>query len=121
MSYRPERLAEAIKKEISEMLREELKDPRIGFVTITSVEVSKDLRYATVYASVLGSAKEQKSTIEALSKAQGYIRSELGKRIRLRFTPEIRFELDHSISRGSRVIALMEKVLEKEKDGGHGE
>ncbi len=113
MSFRPERLAEAIKKEISELLREELKDPRIGFVTITAVEVSKDLRYANIFASVFGESTEQKATIEALQKAQGFIRGELGKRIRLRYTPEITFKLDHSISQGSRLIALMEEVKDK--------
>lgn len=110
MSFRPERLAEAIKKEISELLREELKDPRIGFVTITAVEVSKDLRYANIFASVFGEPSDQKATIEALQKAQGFIRGELGKRIRLRYTPEITFKLDLSISQGSRLIALMEEV-----------
>lgn len=119
MSFRPERLAEAIKKEVSDLLREELKDPRIGFVTITSVEVSKDLRYANIYASVFGDPAEQKATLEALQKAQGFIRGELGRRIRLRYTPEITFKLDQSISRGSRLIALMEEV--KEKGGGQDE
>ncbi len=115
MSFRPERLAEAIKKEVSGLLREELKDPRIGFVSITSVEVSKDLRYATVFASVFGQPAEQKATIGALQNAQGFIRGELAKRIRLRYTPEITFKLDHSISRGSRLIELMREV--REKDG----
>jgi len=113
MSFRPERLAEAIKKEVSELLREELKDPRIGFVTITSVEVSKDLRCANIYASVLGDSKDQKATIEALQKAQGFVRGELGRRIRLRYTPEITFKLDQSISRGSKLISLMKEVKEK--------
>ncbi len=117
MSFRPERLAEAIKKEVSELLRGELKDPRIGFVSITSVDVTKDLRYAAVFASVYGSPAEQKATIEALQNAQGYIRSELGKRIRLRHTPEITFKLDESIERGSRLIALMEKVRGKDDSG----
>ncbi|BAF59451.1 MAG: 30S ribosome-binding factor RbfA [Pelotomaculum sp.] len=119
MSFRSERVAEAIKKEVSDMLRNELKDPRIGFVTITSVEVSKDLRYANIYASVFGSPDDQKETIEALKKAQGFIRGELGKRIRLRYTPEITFKLDQSIGRGSRVLALMEEV--REKGGGQDE
>ncbi len=113
MSFRPERLAEAIKKEVSELLRESLKDPRIGFVSITSVEVSRDLRYANIYASVFGEQAQQKSSIEALQKAQGFIRGELGRRIRLRYTPEITFKLDQSISHGSRIIALMAKVKEK--------
>ena len=116
MSFRPERLAEAIKKEVSDLLRDDLKDPRIGFVTITSVEVSKDLRYANIFASVFGPPADQKATFDALQKAQGFIRCELGKRIRLRYTPEITFTLDESIRRGSRLIALMEEV--KEKGGG---
>lgn len=119
MSFRPERLAETIKKEVSNMLREELKDPRIGFVTITGVEVSKDLRYANIYTSILGSPSDQKASMTALLKAQGFIRSELGRRIRLRYTPEITFKLDESIGRGSRLIALMEEV--KDKGGGRDE
>ncbi len=119
MSFRPERLAEAIKKEISSLLREELKDPRIGFVSITSVEVTKDLRYATVFASVFGEPAEQKVTFKALQNAQGFIRGELAKRIRLRYTPEITFKLDQSISRGSRLIELIKEV--REKDGAMDE
>lgn len=114
MSFRPERLAEAIKKEVSELLTEELKDPRIGFVSITSVEVSKDLRYANIFASVFGGPSEQKASFEALQKAQGFIRGELAKRIRLRYTPEITFKLDESIERGSKLIALMNKVRNKD-------
>jgi ribosome-binding factor A len=114
MSFRPERLAEAIKKEVSDLLREGLKDPRIGFVSITSVEVSKDLRYAVIFASIYGEPPGQKTTIEALQNAQGFIRSELGRRIRLRYVPEITFKLDESIERGSRLIALMEEVRDKE-------
>ncbi len=111
MSYRPERLAEAIKKEVSDMLfQQEIKDPRVGFVTITAVEVSPDLRAAKIYASVLGSPEEQKATMEALRRAQGFIRSELGKRIRLRHTPEISFKLDTSIARGVRVTRLLKEI-----------
>ncbi|OPY59084.1 MAG: Ribosome-binding factor A [Pelotomaculum sp. PtaU1.Bin035] len=113
MSFRSERLAEAIKKEVSELLRDELKDPRIGFVSITAVKVSKDLRYADVFASVFGDPADQKATIEVLSKAQGFIRGELGKRIRLRYTPEITFKLDQSIGRGTHLIKLMEEIREK--------
>lgn len=110
MSHRPGRLAEALKKEISDILINEIKDPRIGFVTITLVEVTPDLRYARVYASVLGNEEQRKLTAEALTKATGYIRSEIGKRIRLKFTPEITFKLDSSIERGTRIIKLIEEV-----------
>lgn len=116
MSFRPERLAEAIKKEVSEMLTEELKDPRIGFCSITSVEVSKDLRYANIYISVFGEAAERQASLEGLKKAHGFIRGELAKRIRLRYTPEITFKLDESIERGTRLIALMNEVRGKDDD-----
>lgn len=114
MSFRPERLAEAIKKEVSQLLTEELKDPRIGFASITSVVVTKDLRYANIYVSVFGEAEEQKATMEALQKANGFVRGELAKRIRLRYMPEIIFKLDESIERGTRLIALMNAVKDKE-------
>jgi len=110
MSHRPERLAEAIKKEVSDLLREELKDPRIGFSTITWVEVSNDLKYAKIFVSVYGSKEEQKATMTALTKAQGYVRTELGRRIRLRQVPEISFKLDDSIEHGSKVIKLLDGV-----------
>jgi ribosome-binding factor A len=110
MSYRPERLAEAIKKEVSDMLFQEIRDPRIGFVTITAVEVSSDLRSAKIFTSVYGSSAEQKTTMEALTRAQGYIRGELGKRIRLRYTPDIVFVLDKSIVQGARVIKLLKDI-----------
>jgi ribosome-binding factor A len=113
MSYRNERLAEAIKKEVAELLRDEIKDPRVGFVSITGVRVSKDLRYADIYASVLGEPEEQKASIEALTKAQGFVRSELGKRIRLRYTPEINFKLDQSIDRGVQLVRLIDEMQEK--------
>jgi len=110
LSHRPGRLAEAIKKEVSDILLNDIKDPRIGFVTITLVDVTADLRYARVFASVMGSPEQQKAAEDALKRATGYIRSELGKRIRLRYTPEISFKLDDSIERGTRVIRLMKEV-----------
>ncbi|MFZ5597902.1 MAG: 30S ribosome-binding factor RbfA [Bacillota bacterium] len=117
MSYRPGRLAEAIKKEISDILMNNIKDPRIGFVTITLVDVTQDLRYARVYVSVMGGEEQRKVTAEALERATGYVRSEIGRRIKLRYTPEIIFKLDNSIERGTRVIKLMEEV----KSGGENE
>jgi len=114
MAYRPERLAEAIKAEVSDLLFHEVKDPRIGFVTITAVEVTPDLRTAKIYASVYGSPEEQRAAIEALQKARGFLRGELGRRIRLRYTPEISFKFDPSIIRGARVMELLSEI----KGGG---
>lgn len=117
MAYRPERLAEVMKQELSELLRQ-LKDPRIGFVTVTSVEVSRDLRYAKVFTSVMGSEDDQKKTMAALEKAQGHLRSEIGRRIRLRYTPEITFKLDHSISDGMRLVGIIEEIADKKPGEG---
>jgi len=117
MAHRPERLAEAIKQEISDVVRDEMKDPRIGFVTITRVEVTADLRYAKVYVSVLGEEKEQNETVEGLKKAKGFMRSELGKRIRLRHVPEISFILDQSMDRGIKVLNLLNRVKDKGEIG----
>ena len=116
MSYRHVRLAEAIKKEVSDLLREEMKDPRIGFVSITAVRVSKDLRYAEIYASILGEPEEQKATMAALVSARGFVRSEIGKRIRLRHTPEISFKQDQSIAQGVHLVRLIDE-LNQEKGG----
>lgn len=117
MAYRPERLAEAMKQELSELLHR-LKDPRVGFVTVVSVEVTRDLRHAKIYTSVLGSKEEQKATMDALEGATGYLRSEIGRRIRLRHTPEIVFKLDHSISDGMRLVGIIEQVTEERSGEG---
>ncbi|WP_019850973.1 30S ribosome-binding factor RbfA, partial [Desulfitobacterium sp. PCE1] len=94
--HRSNRLAETLKQEISQLIREELKDPRIGFVTVTSVEVADDLGSAKVYISVLGDSQQAKDSLDALKKAAGFVRSEIGKRVRLRHAPEIVFKYDTS-------------------------
>ncbi len=117
MSYRPEKLAEAIKKEISDILLNDIKDPRVDFITVTDVNVTADLRHAKVYASVLGDTDKQKSTEQALRGATGYIRLELGRRIRLRHTPEIVFKLDTSLERATKLMKLIEEVRSDKEEG----
>ncbi|HHY39655.1 MAG TPA: 30S ribosome-binding factor RbfA [Syntrophaceticus sp.] len=108
MGYRAGRLAEEIKKVLTDLLQTELKDPRINPMTsVTSVNVSKDLRYAKVYVSVLGTEDKKKETLEGLKSASGFIRSELGKRIRLRYHPEISFELDESIQHSLEINRIL--------------
>jgi ribosome-binding factor A len=104
------RVAEQIKKEISGIIQTELKDPRIGFITVTGVEVTSDLSQAKTYLSVLGSDEQKEETLKALARSNGFIRSELGKRMRLRHTPELIFKFDSSIEYGSRIEALLEKL-----------
>jgi ribosome-binding factor A len=107
------RVGEQIKKELSQIVQSELKDPRIGFLTVTGVELTNDLSIAKVYLSVLGTDEEKEATLKALSSGSGYIRSELGKRIRLRKVPELQFKFDASIDYGSRIDTLLHQ-LDKE-------
>ncbi|MDD5006139.1 MAG: 30S ribosome-binding factor RbfA [Candidatus Omnitrophica bacterium] len=93
---RKERVQEAIKQEVSSIIHDELKDPCIGFATVTRAEISQDLRHAKIYVSVLGKQKQDKSTFLALERAKGYIRRLLAQRLKLRFTPEIMFKEDNS-------------------------
>jgi ribosome-binding factor A len=113
---RVSRVGEQIKKELSQILQQELKDPRIGFATITSVEMSGDLQHAKVYVSVMGDEEQKKNTLAALNKAKGFIRSEIGRRITLRHTPELVFKMDESIELGQYINQLLREV--KTDDGG---
>jgi ribosome-binding factor A len=112
--HRANRLAETLKEEISLLIREDLKDPRIGFVTVTSVEVANDLGHAAVFVSVLGDAQAGKDSLEALKRAAGYIRTEVGKKIRLRHVPEIVFKYDISIEHGAHIAQLLRGVKTEE-------
>ncbi|WDV47744.1 30S ribosome-binding factor RbfA [Clostridiaceae bacterium M8S5] len=109
------RISEEIKKIISTLIRTQLKDPRIAPMTsIVEVSVTRDMRYAKVYVSVFGSEKERKHTIEALKKASGFMRREIGKKIKLKYIPEIEIHLDKSIENGIYMNQLIEKVKKQE-------
>lgn len=110
---RAQRVRELFKQELGSMLQREIKDPRIGFATITDVEVTADLRYAKIFVSPFGDDESARLTMEGLESAKGYIRTELGHRVRLRFTPEISFALDRSIERGVRLTHLIDEVGRK--------
>ncbi|MGA3167212.1 MAG: 30S ribosome-binding factor RbfA [Terriglobia bacterium] len=107
---RPERLAQQIRVELAEMMVRELKDPRIGFATVTRVELSPDLHHARVLVSVLGSPEEQQGTIAGLSSAAGFIRHEIGHRLTLRRVPELTFVLDHGVDEGEKIEMLLQKI-----------
>ena len=115
---RIEKLQELIKQEMSKMLLKELKDPRIGFVTVTDVEMTGDLREAKIYVSVMGGEEQVKSSLEGLNSALGFVRREIGQRIRLRFTPEISFALDTSLDYGDHIQKLLLQV-EGDKNDNH--
>lgn len=113
MSLRSNRVAEQMKKELGDIIGRKLKNPKVGFVTITDVEVTGDLQEATIYITSLGSEREKRETLEALEKSKGFIRSEIGSRIRLRRTPEIKFEFDSSIEYGNKIEELLRSLHEE--------
>jgi ribosome-binding factor A len=107
---REDQLSGAITRELSDLIRTRMKDPRIGFASITGVELSHDLRYAKVFVSVMGSPEEQRETMRGLDSANGFLRRELAQRLTIRHVPEISFRLDESIARGARVLDLLKQV-----------
>ncbi|MGI6364539.1 MAG: 30S ribosome-binding factor RbfA [Bacillota bacterium] len=108
---RVRKMAEVIKEEVSDIISK-LKDPRVGFTTVTAVKASKDLHYCTISVSVLGSSQEQEETMQALAHAAGHIRTELGSRIRLRHIPELRFVQDRALEHHAEIDALLKKIKE---------
>ena len=108
-SGRPQRVGELIRKEVAEMLMRHVKDPRLGFVSVMGVQMSPDLRYATVYVSLYGDESERKSSLVALERSAGWVRRELGKKLRLRYTPQVRFSEDNSLDR----VFKLEETLRK--------
>jgi len=112
MKQRTGRVAEQIKKELSDIIGRKLKDPRVGFVTVTDVEVTGDLSQASVYITTLG---DKNDTLEGLKKATGFLRSELGKRMQLRTTPELAFAFDETIEYGSNIEKLLTKIQQENK------
>lgn len=107
---RQDQLGQVIARELSDLMRLRMKDPRIGFASITAVEVTRDLSYAKVFVSVMGTPDEQRETMRGLRHAAGFLRHELAQRLTIRHVPEITFELDESIARGARVIELLNQV-----------
>lgn len=107
---RTSRVAEQMKKEIGEIVNQKLKDPRIGFVTITDVVVTNDLQQATVYVSVLGDEDEKSESLAGLQQATGFVRSEVSNRIRLRKVPEITFTFDDAHEHGNRIEEILKQL-----------
>src|SRR5512135_2194951 len=117
-SRRPQRVALEIQHEISLILSRDMKDRRIGFVTVTGVELSPDLRHARVFVSSMGGEAEKKANLQTLNHAAGWIRHELGQRIRMKFLPEIVFYADNSQEYGDRIDRLLSELPAGEKDRG---
>lgn len=108
---RSQRVGDLLREEIADIIIYKLKDPRIGFVTVTGVDVTDDIKIAIVYISIL--EEEKKTTLDILNSAKSFIRSELSKRIRMKFIPSIEFRLDSSIEYGSRIETLLNEIRKK--------
>jgi len=113
---RSEKVAEAVHELVSELLVKGLKDPRIGFVTITGVKVTDDMHLATIYFTVIGSDEEKKATEQGLNSARGFIRKEMGKSFRMRYVPDIVFKYDASVEYGSRIESILKEIGSPEHD-----
>lgn|SRR5690554_963339 len=112
--YRAGRINEEMKKEISAIIMNGLKDPRItAMITITDVEVTSDLRYAKVYASIFGTEEQKEESLAGLKSSSGYIRREVGKKIQMRYVPELIIVVDDTIDRGMHIDELIRKANEK--------
>ncbi len=110
MSQRTDRVDELLRQEIGSLLAKELADPRIGFATITDVETSPDLRHAKVWVSVIGGRTDRVETVRALQASMGFVRHELGKRLRIKRIPALHIHLDDSAERGTRVLHLLQEL-----------
>lgn len=106
---RSQRVSDLLRKEIADIIIYRLKDPRVGFITVTGVEVTDDLKIARVYVSIF-KEEERKSTLEILNSAKNFIRSELSKRLRMKFIPSIEFRLDTSIEYGDKIEKLLKEI-----------
>ena len=119
-SRRADRVGEAIRVEVATFLREGAKDPRlVGMITITAVEVTRDLRHARVFVTILGSDTERAASLDALESMKGHVRTRLAKTLRLRVAPELSFRVDDSVARAARIESLLAEVREK-KPGDEG-
>jgi ribosome-binding factor A len=107
---RAERVADLLKEEISQLLCTEVKDPHIGFITITDVELSKDLQLAKVFYTILGDERQLSESSDALQRVLPFIKRQLGKRLRLRFIPDILFRYDHSLDYGSKIDTILDQL-----------
>ncbi len=116
---RTDRVAQQVQQEIAMILQRDFKDPRVGWVTVSAVEVSKDLAYVKVFVTLLGQEDQKDKideTIEILNKAKGFFRSEIGKRMRLRIVPEVKFEYDDSLVTGIEMSRKVDEAINHDKD-----
>lgn len=115
MSHRIERVNTLIRREISELIQQELRDPRLDeFIAVTEVDTSADLKYAKVYVSSMGGQQEEEKILEALKSAAGFLRTSLASKLQLRYTPELHFFWDNSIEHGDKILRLIDEVTQQD-------
>lgn len=117
MSYRIERINTLIRREISELIQHQLRDPRLDeFVAVTEVETTADLKHAKVFVSSISGQQEEQKILSVLNSASGFLRTELAKKLKLRHTPELSFYWDNSIEHGDRILRLIDQVSAEHED-----
>ncbi len=119
VSYRPERVARLIKEEITKVIHRELRDPSIGFTTVTDVVLTPDLRHADVYVTILGEVETKRKSLDALNKAQGFIRRMVAKELNLKTNPTFFFHLDESFERGEKIEKILEEIHREDAQKKH--
>jgi ribosome-binding factor A len=117
---RQKQVAELLHQEISQLIQYRTQDPRLGFVTVTDVEISPDLRQARVYVTVLGNDVDAQSTLEGLASASGYFRRELGQSLALRYVPQLSFQLDTSLEYGMHIDKILDSIKQEQDEQDEG-
>lgn len=113
---RIDRLGDQIREEIADIIARKLKDPRVGFVTVTAVYVSEDLRHAKVFVSIYGDETTQAETMKGLNSAAGFVKGEIGRRIKIKFTPDIVFKQDTSLEKAAHVLDILGHIKKEEDE-----
>ncbi len=116
--FRQQRISDQLRVELADLIQHEVRDPRVGFVTVTEVRASRDLNYARVYVSIFGDEDQTKESFEALERASGFLRSQVGRRLRLRHVPELRFTLDETLDNSERIDSLLDEAGAGGEDEG---
>ena len=120
-SRRTARVASVIREVVSTSILQELRDPRIKNVTVLNAEVSPDLRYAKIKISVRGTEKDEALTLHGLESARGYLQSKVGDRVKSRYTPELRFEIDHGVHKSIETSRILRELLHEDEDGNESD
>lgn len=116
MKLKQERINQIVQKEVSDIIQFTLKDPTIGFITITDVSVTNDYSYATIYVSFLGKQERNEAGMKALNRAKGFIRSELAKRLTIRKVPDLIFKLDETLNKSRKIDAILSEIHKSDEN-----